>query len=1164
MDLFSEVFSNLKTDNDLKAYLSDATIKRISTNRDRDSMRIYLHFNTLVPKSRIWKLEEEIRKQYFSKGDVSVRIIESFSLSEAYDAARLFEVYKDSILEEIYRYNKVMFGIIKKSDITFPSNDRILVTLEDSVVARKMEEDIHDVLFKIFCERCGKQTIIDFEYKEASEGKYRKRSEKAIEDIISSIEKNIRTAETMEKALTDDDKTIKSESDFDPKKVVRRRREPESTVSADPSVLYGRPFDGAFADICDIDREIQEVVLRGQILSLESREIKNEKVIVMFVVTDFTDSIKVKIFMPKEDLEPVTEKGLKAGKFVAIKGKAAFDDFDKELTITSVRGVMKTDDFSNSRTDNAEEKRVELHCHTKMSDMDGVSAVTDIIGQAMKWGHKAIAITDHGAVQAFPDAFHKVGDSHDFKVIYGVEGYLVDDEKPIVKHSKDQSIDSDFVVFDIETTGFSADKEKIIEIGAVKIREGKIVDRFSEFVNPERPIPFRITELTSIRDEMVMDAEPIEAVLPRFLEFSKGCIMVAHNADFDMGFIKVNSLKQGLTCPETYVDTVSLSRFLLPQLNSYKLDHVAKALSVSLEHHHRAVDDAECTALFFEKEIAMLRERNILTLDALNEAGKMDARTIMKLPTNHIIILAKNDIGRINLYRLISLSHVTYFHKKPRMPRSLIRKYREGLIIASACSAGELYSAVMDGKPDDEIEAIADFYDYLEIQPVGNNAYMIESDKSSVNTVEDLQEHNRKIVALGEKLNKPVVATCDVHFLNPEDEVYRRIIQAGLKFDDADSQAPLYLHTTDEMLEEFSYLGEEKAYEVVVKNSNLIADMCDFIDPVRPDKCPPVIPDSDKTLRKICYTKAHQIYGEDLPEIVSARLERELNSIISNGYAVMYIIAQKLVWKSNEDGYLVGSRGSVGSSFVATMAGITEVNPLSPHYICPECHYVDFDSDEVKAFAGRAGCDMPDKDCPVCGHKLNKDGFDIPFETFLGFKGNKEPDIDLNFSNEYQSKAHKYTEVIFGDGQTFKAGTIGTLADKTAYGFVMKYMEEKGTTKRRCEVDRIVSGCTGVRRTTGQHPGGIIVLPVGEDINTFTPVQHPANDMECGIVTTHFDYHSIDSNLLKLDILGHLDPTMIRKLEDLTGIDATQIPLDDKGVMSLFQDTSALKITPDQ
>ena len=854
---------------------------------------------------------------------------------------------------------------------------------------------------------------------------------------------------------------------------------------------------------------------------------------------------------------------LKKGNFIKIKGVTTMDKFDHEIGLSFLAGMKKIPDFTTPRLDNSMEKRVELHCHTKMSDMDGVSDVKDIIKRAKAWGHKAIAITDHGAVQAFTDAYHSVSPEDDFKVIYGVEAYLVDDLKEIITNSKNQSLDDSYVVFDLETTGFSPNTCKIIEIGAVKVENGVITERFSEFVNPQVPIPFKIEELTGIRDDMVMGAETIEEILPRFMEFCEGCVMIAHNAEFDMSFIRKNCMDLDIPCDHTVGDTVAMARILLPALHRFKLDTVAKALKISLENHHRAVDDAECTAHIFVKFIEMLKERHIETLNDLNSLGATSVDTVKKLPTHHAIILAQNEVGRINLYRLVSESHLTYYAKRPRIPKSLYLKYKEGLCIGSACEAGELYQAILNGRPQEEIARLVNFYDYLEIQPLGNNMFMLESDKAPVETIEELQEINRKICRLGEEFHKPVVATCDVHFLDPQDEVYRRIIMAGKGFKDSDDQAPLYLRTTEEMLAEFEYLGSEKAREVVITNPNKIAAMCERIEPVRPDKCPPVIENSDQMLRDICYNKAHEMYGEELPPIVQERLERELNSIISNGYAVMYIIAQKLVWKSNEDGYLVGSRGSVGSSFAATMSGITEVNPLRPHYYCKKCHYSDFDSKEVLAYAGRSGCDMPDKNCPVCGEPLTKDGFDIPFETFLGFKGNKEPDIDLNFSGDYQGKAHRYTEVIFGEGQTFRAGTIGTLADKTAFGYAKNYYEERGIAKRNCEIDRIVQGCVGIRRTTGQHPGGIIVLPVGEEIYSFTPVQHPANDMETDIITTHFDYHSIDHNLLKLDILGHDDPTMIRMLEDLTGIDAQQIPLDEPTVMSLFLNTSALGVEPE-
>ena len=681
----------------------------------------------------------------------------------------------------------------------------------------------------------------------------------------------------------------------------------------------------------------------------------------------------------------------------------------------------------------------------------------------------------------------------------------------------------------------------------------------------QMPIPYHIEKLTGINDSMVMDAPVIEEVLPQFMEFCKDAVMVAHNASFDMSFIKENVMRQQLNKTFTYADTLGIARVLFPNQAKHTLDAVCKTMGISLENHHRAVDDAGATAEIFVKMIPLLKEQGVTNLKQVNEWGASSKEIVKRLPSYHAIILAENNVGRENLYRLVSASHLDYYSKRPRVPKSFLMKHREGLILGSACEAGELYRALLEDKSEAEIARLVNFYDYLEIQPLGNNEFMIESERvPSINSMEDIRNINRRIVELGEEYGKPVVATCDVHFLDPEDEVYRRIIMAGKGFEDADNQAPLYLRTTEEMLAEFEYLGSDKAEEVVITNTNKIADRIDVMAPVRPDKCPPVIPDSDKTLTDICYRRAHELYGDELPKIVEERLEKELHSIISNGFAVMYIIAQKLVWKSVEDGYLVGSRGSVGSSLVAFMAGITEVNSLAAHYRCPKCRYYDFDAPEIKENAGISGCDLPDKICPRCGEPLMKDGFDIPFETFLGFKGDKEPDIDLNFSGEYQSKAHKYTEVIFGAGQTYRAGTIATLADKTAFGYVKNYYEERGRKKRTCEINRIVLGCTGIRRSTGQHPGGIIVLPMGEDINSFTPVQHPANDMTTDIVTTHFDYHSIDHNLLKLDILGHDDPTMIRMLQDLTGIDPTKIPLDDKQVMSLFQNTSALGITPDQ
>ena len=1188
---FREAFPTLKLEEELEGLLDTTEVTKISANHEHTHIRIYLRAKRLIFKKNIWKLEKAITEQIFQNRAIQVKIIESYELSEQYTPKSLIEVYKDSILDELNAYSVLEYNLLRTADMEFPEEDRLILTMDETIIAKTRTDEIIEFLEKVICERCGMNLKIFPQYRKPQESKYRKNSEEQIRQEVAGIvartklvmegksqetEEKEKTVETEEKTKTiaktagnraDTSKNgtnyAKPKQKFEKRGEFRRKFESDNgKKSMNPDVIYGRDFEEESMEIEKIDGPIGEVVIRGKILSVDTREIRNEKTIIIFSVTDFTDTIVLKIFARNDDV-PELLKEISGGKFVRVKGVATIDKFDSELTIGSIVGIKKCADFTTVRMDTSVEKRIELHCHTKMSDMDGVSDVKDIVKRAMKWGHKAIAITDHGDVQAFPDANHTVPSDSDFKVIYGVEAYLVDDLKGMVTDSQNQDLDADYVVFDLETTGFSPETNRIIEIGAVKVQNGKIVDKFSTFVNPQVPIPFRIEQLTSINDSMVIDAPVIADILPEFMKFCEGCVMVAHNADFDMSFIKKNCQRLDIPCKPTIVDTVALSRVLLPNLNRFKLDTVAKALGVSLENHHRAVDDAGCTAEIFVKFIEMLRERGMSTLDEVNAMGTSSVQNVQKMPTYHAIILATCDQGRTNLYKLISLAHIKYYHRRPRIPKSEFIRYRDGLLIGSACEAGELYRAILNGRPEEEISRLVNFYDYLEIQPLGNNAFLVRDEDSPVASNDDLIEINKKIVRLGEQFHKPVVATCDVHFLDPEDEIYRRIIMAGQGFKDADEQAPLFLRTTEEMLKEFAYLGSEKAEEVVITNTNRIADMCEKISPVRPDKCPPVIENSDQMLRDICYNKAHKMYGDPLPEIVQERLDRELNSIISNGYAVMYIIAQKLVWKSNEDGYLVGSRGSVGSSFVATMSGITEVNPLHAHYLCKHCQYSDFDSDLVKSFSGRSGCDMPDKLCPRCGKPLSKEGFDIPFETFLGFKGNKEPDIDLNFSGEYQSKAHKYTEVIFGEGQTFKAGTIGTLADKTAFGYVKNYYEERGVHKRNCEIDRIVLGCVGVRRTTGQHPGGIVVLPMGEQIYTFTPVQHPANDMTVDITTTHFDYHSIDHNLLKLDILGHDDPTMIRMLQDLTGVDPTQIPLDDKAVMSLFQDTSALGITPD-
>lgn len=906
--------------------------------------------------------------------------------------------------------------------------------------------------------------------------------------------------------------------------------------------------------IIDFSPEQPGVIIRGKTSNYDSRETKNGGFLISFDIYDGSSSINVKAFLKANEYEEVHPK-MKKCPPVRLIGTYEYNNFSREFGV--IADMIEESTWEEKvRMDNAEEKRVELHMHTQMSAMDGMTSATDLIKRAIKWGHKAIAITDHGVVQAFPEAKKAIKDS-DMKILYGVEAYLSPDRFTSVINAGDQMLeDVTYSVLDIETTGLSKNTDKITEFGIIKVRNGERLGEFECFVNPEKEIPQRVVEVTNITNEMVKDAETIDKVLPKVLDFVKDTVLVAHNATFDIGFIKHNADLLGLEFNPTYIDSLPLAKELFPHFKKFKLGIIAENLGIEVDVAHRALADVDTLVKVLEVMLKMLKEKGITKLSEVDEklAGDINFTT---LPTYHAIVLAKDKVGLKNLYKLISISNLDYFYKKPRMLRSILQKYREGLILGSACEQGELFRAIVDGKSDEELDEIASFYDYLEIQPLGNNMFMVRN--GTVKGINDLIDFNKKIVEIGDRLNKPVVATCDVHFMDPEDEIYRRILQAGQGYDDADEQAPLYLRTTEEMLREFEYLGKEKAYEVVVTNTNKIADMCEKFSPIADYKAAPYIDGCENTIRELTMNRAHELYGDPLPEIVQNRIDKELDSIIKNGFSVMYIIAQKLVAKSNEDGYLVGSRGSVGSSFVANMTGITEVNSLQPHYRCPNCKYSDFTDYGVKN-----GFDLPDKDCPKCGQKLAKDGMDIPFETFLGFDGDKEPDIDLNFSGEYQAKAHRYTEVIFGKGTTFKAGTIGTIADKTAFGYVKKYYEERHIPINNAEVVRIAQGCTGVKRTTGQHPGGIIVVPMGNEIYEFCPVQHPADDPNTDIKTTHFDYHSIDQNLLKLDILGHDDPTMIRMLQDITGIDPQKIPLDDKETMSIFSSTKALGVTEDQ
>ena len=936
---------------------------------------------------------------------------------------------------------------------------------------------------------------------------------------------------------------------------------PEEDTSSPLILGNSMNISDPLVKITDLNAESGNVCIDGEILGMEDKETKTGKVILSINIYDGTSTMTCKAFLPGKNAKNIVKR-LGKTKAVKLAGRAQMDAFSNELTIMANTIVESTPLPKTTREDKAEVKRVELHMHTKMSAMDAMTSATDLIKRAMSWGMKSIAITDHGVVQAFPEAYHLLGrDNPEMKVIYGVEAYLVPDKEKSVKNPRGQVLDdATYCVLDLETTGISITTEKITEVGIMKVKNGEVIDEFEIFVNPEKPIPQRVVEVTNITDEMVKDAETIDKVFPKILEFVGDSIIVAHNASFDVGFLKHNAKLLGYEFNNTYIDTLPLAKDLFPDLKKYKLGKIADSLGIEVDVAHRALADVDTTVKVFNVMLKKLKDKGINTVDEIDSATKdpeAQKEEFKKQRSYHAIILAKNYVGLRNLYKLVSISHLNYFYKNPRILKSIYKKYSEGLILGSACEAGELYQAIELGKSDEEIENIARDYDYLEIQPIGNNEFLVRN--GVVPDREYLKDINRKIVELGEKLGKLVVATCDVHFMDPQDEIYRRILEAGQGYKDADEQAPLYLRTTEEMLKEFEYLGEEKAYEVVVTNTNKVSDMCDRIDPISPEKCPPHIPGCEEDIKNIAYKKAHELYGDPLPEIVQTRLDKELNSIISNGYSVMYIIAQRLVWKSNEDGYIVGSRGSVGSSLVAFMTGITEVNSLQPHYRCPKCKYSEFDD-----YGVGNGFDLPDKDCPKCGTKMAKDGMDIPFETFLGFNGDKEPDIDLNFSGEYQAKAHKYTEVIFGKGTTFKAGTVGTVAEQTAFGYVKKYYEERNIPINKAEIARISVGCQGIKRTTGQHPGGIIVVPKGREIYEFTPVQHPADDPNSDIITTHFDYHSIDGNLLKLDILGHDDPTVIRMLQDITGVTPTDVPLDDKETMSIFSSTKALGVTPEQ
>ena len=941
---------------------------------------------------------------------------------------------------------------------------------------------------------------------------------------------------------------------------------PRAEKVREDDLIFGKLIQDPIVSVNEAIAAYDMVTIQGEVFFTDNKDIHSKKtgkdyVKIAFDMTDRTNSVRVSKFLAADKAGDTASK-IKKGLYCTVQGKMVYDTFAKEMVLEPT-GIVKAK--KPERKDTYEGmKRVELHLHTNMSAMDGMSSTASLLCRAAKWGHRAMAITDHGVAQAFPEALHaqegKQKDTiGDMKIIYGIEAYYINDENSIsvVRGRSAEPLDGTFIVFDLETTGLNPASEEITEIAAVRVVEGEIRDSFQTYVNPHKPIPAEITELTGISDETVADAPDLDKAVPEFLAWAgEGQYpLVAHNAGFDMGFLRTACQRLGIEREFTSIDTLEMSRLMLPHMHKFKLNILAKELQVGPFEHHRASEDAAVLGRIYVKLLKRLREEmHAVTTADINPvlAATTDRKNKLKnLPRYHFIILVKNQAGLRNLYQLISKSFLEYYNKRPIMPRSELIRHREGLIFGSACEAGEVFRALTKGEPWEEIKRLASFYDYLEIQPIGNNNFMIA--KGMAKDEEQLRDWNRDILRLADELGKPCCATGDVHFLEPEDEAFRRILMAGQGFSDADNQAPLYFKSTDEMLKEFSYLGEDRAYEVVVKNTNMIADMCDVIRPVPRENYPPHIDGCEDDLRNMCYDKAKRIYGDPLPEPVQARLDRELGSIIGNGYAVMYIIAQKLVTKSLADGYLVGSRGSVGSSLAAFMSDITEVNSLAPHYLCPDDKYLEWHEDYS------CGVDLPDKICPKCGKPLTKQGFNIPFETFLGFEGDKVPDIDLNFAGEYQSRIHWYTGEIFGHDHVFRAGTIGTVAEKTAFGYVKKYMEERGVECSRAEENRLAAGCTGVRRTSGQHPGGVVVVPKEIEIYDVCPIQHPADDPDSDIITTHFEYHSIDANLLKLDELGHDDPTIIKHLENLTGVNAQEIPLDDPETMSLFHSCKALK-----
>ena len=1114
----------------LEKQLKEVQVSKVIYFKEDRVIYMYLISKEIISHEILDLLREELlcKLKYFK----NIRIKIKFTGFGRKSEKDIIKAYWHNIIYILKNICPAIEGWKKQIEYMCLDNMLKIKIPKDIFYEKLKKNNIEEVIRNILLEELG----IDYEVK----------VEKAIGEKIDKKKLIEKTDKEIEDLIKELDFDVKEEHDEEEGYVIKDEY--------DEHMIYGEDVNSLVHPIKDLNQNSKTVAIVGEIFHIENKELRNGKILSIMSITDNTSSINCKLFLNDLNKDKILN-AVKEGSYVKIKGDVLFDTYQRELTMT-ISGIRA--EVKPQREDTCKKgKRVELHAHTQMSSMDALCSTKKLVKQAAAWGHKAIAITDHGVVQAFPEAMD-AGKSNNIKILYGVEGYLVEDNAPVIKNANDESLSQTFVVFDLETTGFSNKNDKITEIGAVKIENFKVVDRFSQLINPQKDISYKVQELTGITNDLIKDKPTIEEVLPKFIEFIGDSVMVAHNADFDMGFMQQKCREQNIEFKNTSVDTLTLARTLLPHMKRFRLNLIAKELGVPLLNHHRAVDDAEATAHIFIKFLEMIQKRGGEKLSDINTIlGNID---YTKLTTNHITLIAKNQAGIKNLYKIVSDAHINHYHRAPRILKSVLEQYKEGIIVGSACEAGEVFQAVKQNKSEEELERIISLYDYIEVMPIDNNRFMI--DKGEVEDEEELRELNRRLIEVAKKFGKIPVATGDVHFIDKHEAVFRKVLKYSQGFKVDEEETYLHFRTTDEMLEEFKYLGEDLAYEVVVENTNKVADMVEKVLPIPNETFPPRIEGSDKELRDMCNAKAERIYGSPLPDVVRKRLDRELNSIINNGYAVMYIIAQKLVTKSLADGYLVGSRGSVGSSLAATMSDITEVNPLPAHYVCenPDCKYSYFY--EIGEWG--SGADLPDKDCPKCGRPLKKDGHDIPFEVFLGFEGDKEPDIDLNFSGSYQPVIHKYTEVLFGEGHTYKAGTIGTVAEKTAFGYAKKFVEENDLNSTSAEVLRLANGCTGVKRTTGQHPGGIMVIPDYKDVYDITPIQYPANDPSCGVITTHFDYHSISGRILKLDILGHDVPTIIRMIEDITGKIATEIPLDDKETMSLFTSTEALGVTPEE